>query len=109
MNKNIQNLTDKKFTNYILNCKKYVLVDFWANWCAPCRSLSINLKKIRNEYIDNLEIVKVDIEKNSNTALKYSIQSIPTLILFKNNKVLKIKTGFLSIEDLKIFLNKYIK
>ncbi|CAL4324935.1 Thioredoxin 1 [Buchnera aphidicola (Periphyllus testudinaceus)] len=110
MKKNFKNLTDENFKKYILNSKKnYILVDFWASWCAPCQALSLVLEDIYNEYKKKLKIVKVDIEKNSKTVLKYSIQSIPTLILFKNNKILDKNVGSSTKEKLKLFLNQHIK
>ncbi|NIG99390.1 MAG: thioredoxin [Buchnera aphidicola (Periphyllus acericola)] len=109
MKKIIKDLSEKDFEKYILNNKKYVLVDFWAVWCAPCKVLSIVLKDIFNEYNNKLDIIKLDIEKNSNITKKYSIQSVPTLILFKNNKILSKNIGSCSKEKLKIFLNQHIK
>ncbi|CAL4325186.1 Thioredoxin 1 [Buchnera aphidicola (Chaitophorus populicola)] len=109
MTKKIKNITDKNFKKYLIENKKYLLVDFWATWCAPCQSLSVILKEIYNEYIENLKIIKIDIEKNLKTTSDYSIQSIPTLILFKKDKVIDKSIGFVSKEQLCLFLNKHIK
>ncbi|WP_343183538.1 thioredoxin [Buchnera aphidicola (Periphyllus koelreuteriae)] len=109
MTKKIKNLTDENFKNYILNYKGNILVDFWASWCAPCQALSLILEDIYDDYKNKLKIFKLDIEKNSKTASNYSIQSVPTLILFKNNKIINKNIGFSTKEKLKLFLNKYIK
>lgn len=109
MIKKIQNITDESFKKYLSDNEKYLLLDFWATWCAPCQSLSIILKDIYSQYAENLKICKIDIEKNPKLTSKYSIQSIPTLILFKKNKVIDTHVGFLSKDQLQSFLNKYIK
>ncbi|CAL4324971.1 Thioredoxin 1 [Buchnera aphidicola (Chaitophorus sp. 3695)] len=108
MTKKIKNITDENFEKYLSENKKYLLVDFWATWCAPCQSLSIILKEIYNQYKDNLKIIKIDIEKNPTLTSEYSIQSIPTLILFKKDQVIDKNIGFLSKEQLHLFLNKNI-
>ncbi|MCW5197432.1 thioredoxin [Buchnera aphidicola] len=109
MTNKIKNITDENFKKYLLTNKKYLLVDFWATWCAPCQSLSVILKEIYNQYQDCLKIIKIDVEKNIKLTSKYSVQSIPTLILFKKDQVIDKNIGFLSKEQLCLFLNKHMQ
>ncbi|CAL4325797.1 Thioredoxin 1 [Buchnera aphidicola (Eriosoma grossulariae)] len=105
---NIIILNDSNFDSYVLNESSFILIDFWASWCNPCKLLSPILDDISKEFKHNLIIGKVDVEKNPNTGVKYSIQSVPTLLLLKNNKIIDKKIGMLSKYELKNFLLMYI-
>ncbi|CAL4324459.1 thioredoxin [Buchnera aphidicola] len=104
----IKNLTDESFDLFISkNSKNFILIDFWAKWCNPCKLLSPILEKLSKNFID-IKFVKVDIEKNPKVSLKYSIQSVPTLILMYKKKVINTKIGVSSKENLSNFLTTNI-
>ena len=86
--------------------KGQVLVDFFASWCGPCRMLTPNLEEIDEEKLFDGQIIKVDVDELGQIAMKYGIQMIPTIFLFKDGELVKRNTGYLSKEDLLNFLNK---
>jgi len=79
-------VTDSSFDQDVLKSGKPVLVDFWATWCGPCRAIAPKLEEIAGEMPDQVVIAKVDVDSNQETAAKYGIRSIPTMILFKNGQ-----------------------
>ncbi|ACL30377.1 thioredoxin TrxA [Buchnera aphidicola str. APS (Acyrthosiphon pisum)] len=107
MNKIIE-LTDQNFEEQVLNSKSFFLVDFWAQWCNPCKILAPILEEISKEYSNKVIVGKLNIEENPNTAPVYSIRSIPTLLLFNNSEVLATKVGAVSKLELKEFLDENI-
>ncbi|XBC41779.1 MAG: thioredoxin TrxA [Buchnera aphidicola (Kaburagia rhusicola rhusicola)] len=109
MKGNIINLNDENFNEKVLESNKTVLVDFWANWCHPCKILSPILEEISIEYNQNLIIAKIDIDANPNIAPKYSIRGIPALLLFQKGKLIATKIGSLSKSQLKDFLDTNLK
>lgn len=102
-------LTDDNFKKYILESKKMVLVDFWADWCNPCKILAPILEEIAQEYINDLVVAKINVDKNSKIAPKYSIRGIPALLLFKDNELIGTKVGALSKIQLHNFLKLHLK
>ncbi len=94
-------LTDQNFKTEVLDSKVPVLVDFWAEWCGPCRMVAPVVEKIAKEYAGKLKVGKVNVDDNSETPQKYGIQGIPTLILFKNGQVANQMVGFQSEDKLK--------
>jgi thioredoxin 1 len=80
-------VTDKNFSAEVLNSDLPVLVDFWATWCAPCRSISPIVEDLAKEFMGKVKVAKLNIEENSGTPSQYGVRSIPTLILFKGGKV----------------------
>jgi thioredoxin 1 len=80
-------LTDSNFDSTILNAEKPALVDFWAVWCGPCRVISPIVEELAGEYADRIVVGKLDVDANRETAVKYGIQAIPTLLLVKNGEV----------------------
>jgi thioredoxin len=86
-------VTDASFVNDVLQSDKLVLVDFWAEWCGPCRKVSPVLEEIANELADKVTVVKLDIDANPETARAYRVMSVPTLTLFKGGKPVQSVAG----------------
>lgn len=108
MNKIIE-LTDQNFKEKVLESKNFVLVDFWAEWCNPCKMLSPILEEIAKEYHHKITFGKLNIEENPKTAPIYSIRGIPALLLFRDSEVLATKVGAISKLQLKNFLDENIQ
>ncbi len=87
--------TDDKFSHDVLNDDKYVVVDFWAEWCGPCKAIGPALEEIADELADKVKIAKINIDENPETPQKYNVRGIPTLLLFKGGEVVAEKIGAL--------------
>ncbi len=85
--------TDSTFETEVLGSEVPVLVDFWAVWCAPCRMIAPIVEELAAEHEGKLKVAKVDVDSNPQTAIKYSIRSIPTLLVFKNGEVVEQMVG----------------
>lgn len=100
----IHAVTDAGFEEDVLNSGKPVLVDFWAEWCGPCRALTPILEEVAESHSSNVTFFKMNIDENPDTPAKYGVMSIPTLILFKNGQVEAVKMGLLSKSQLSAFV-----
>jgi thioredoxin 1 len=98
-------VTDDTFAEEVENGKGHVLVDFWAEWCGPCKMIAPTLEELASELGDSLKIVKVDVDNNSTTAGKFGIRSIPCLILFKDGKEVDRAIGAQNKAQLKGWLD----
>ncbi|GMQ96848.1 MAG: thioredoxin TrxA [Gammaproteobacteria bacterium] len=105
MSNRIAHVTDDSFEQEVLQSDRAVLVDYWAEWCGPCKMITPILEEIAEEYADKLKIAKLNIDENPGTPPKYGIRGIPTLILFVNGNVEATKVGALSKSQLTAFLD----
>jgi thioredoxin 1 len=101
-------LTDAEFENQVINSEKPILVDYWAEWCGPCKMIAPILEEIANEMSDKVLVGKLNVDENSQTPPKYGIRGIPTLILFKNGEAVGTHVGALSKSDLVKFIEDNI-
>lgn len=97
----IQHFTDSNFRKEVLESKVPVVVDFWANWCGPCKMITPMVEELAKEFDGKVKIGKLDVDSNPQSASDYGIMSIPSLIFFKNGKVMNQVTGVLNKPSLK--------
>lgn len=90
---NAKTVTDATFTDDVLNSSETIMVDFWAEWCGPCRAVSPILDQIASEHADKIKIVKLNVDDNPQMALKYNITSIPAMKVFRGGEVVKTVIG----------------
>ena len=91
----IKNCNENDFDNEVLKSNLPVIVDFWAEWCGPCKMLTPILEELSNEMKNEINVVKVNLDDNQDLAMKYSIRSIPTLLLFNEGNLVDTKVGLL--------------
>ena len=101
-------ITDTNFQNEVLKSDKPVLLDFWAEWCGPCKMIAPILDTIATQYKDKLRVVKLNIDENPKTPPKFNIRGIPTLLLFRNGTVAAQQVGAVSKAQLESFLEKHL-
>ncbi|MDN4502108.1 thioredoxin TrxA [Alteromonadaceae bacterium BrNp21-10] len=108
MSDKIIQLSDDGFEADVINAEKPVLVDFWAEWCGPCKMIAPILSEVAEEFDGKLTVGKLNVDQNNETPPKYGIRGIPTLLLFKGGSVAATKVGALSKTQLIEFLNENI-
>ncbi len=106
MSENIITVSDDSFEQEVLQSDLPVLVDYWAEWCGPCKMIAPILEEIAGNYSDKVKIAKLNIDENPNTPPKFGIRGIPTLMIFKNGTVEATKVGALSKTQLASFLDE---
>jgi thioredoxin 1 len=108
MSEHIHHVTDDSFDPEVLQSATPVLVDYWAEWCGPCKMIAPILDEVAREYSGRLKVAKLNIDDNQATPPKYGIRGIPTLMLFKNGSVEATKVGALSKSQLTAFIDSHI-
>ena len=108
MSENIIHVSDESFEQEVLQSDKPVLIDYWAEWCGPCKMIAPVLEEVASEYSDKIRVAKLNIDDNPATPPKYGIRGIPTLMLFKKGEVEATKVGAVSKAQLTAFLDENI-
>ncbi|GAB3478683.1 thioredoxin TrxA [Marinomonas epiphytica] len=108
MSENIIQITDAQFADEVLNSETPVIVDFWAPWCGPCKMIAPVLEDIAVEFEGRLKVVKLNVDENQETAPKYNVRGIPTLLIVKGGEVAATKVGAVSKSQLVEFINSAI-
>ncbi|MCL1035563.1 thioredoxin TrxA [Shewanella corallii] len=108
MSDKIVTLSDDSFENDVLKSELPVLVDFWAEWCGPCKMIAPILDDVAGEYEGKLTVAKLNVDQNNASPAKYGVRGIPTLLLFKNGELAGTKVGALSKTQLKEFIDAQI-
>jgi thioredoxin 1 len=98
--------TDDNFESEVLKSAKPVLVDFWAPWCGPCKAIGPIVEELAGQFKDNIKVMKLNVDDNQKTAIHYAVRSIPTLLLFKEGKVLDTIVGLVPKQRLEEFVKK---
>ena len=108
MSENITHINDSDFEQEVLNSDSPVLVDYWAEWCGPCKMIAPILHEIADEYAGRLKVTKMDIDQNVETPRQFSIRGIPTLMIFKDGQIQGTRVGALTKNQLKAFVEDVV-
>jgi thioredoxin 1 len=108
MSEFVNDVSDSSFEKEVLGASKPVLVDFWAEWCAPCRMLAPTVSAVAQQYAETASVVKLNVDDNPSTAQRYGIKGIPTLILFRDGKEVERVVGATSKESITRMIEKYL-
>ena len=102
------NFTDASFDKDVLNAEVPVLVDFWAEWCGPCRMMAPTVDQVASDYAGKVKVGKLDVDSNQQTAARYGIRGIPTLLLFKGGQIVEQKVGAIGKPEFQKMLDKHL-
>ncbi len=105
---NIHTFTDESFDQEVLRSEVPVLVDFWAEWCGPCRMMAPTIDVVAKEYAGKVKVGKVDVDANGGTAMRYNIRGIPTLLLFKGGRVVEQRVGAVGKSEVQKMLDSHV-
>lgn len=108
MSDKIIHVSDSSFEQDVLNSENPVMVDYWAEWCGPCKMIAPILDEVAGEYGDNLKVAKINIDENPETPQKYAVRGIPTLMIFKGGEVIGTKVGAMTKSQLSAFIDSVI-
>jgi thioredoxin 1 len=105
---NVQTFTDSNFDETVIKAGLPVLVDFWAEWCGPCKRLAPTVEALAGDYVGKVTVGKLNVDDNPNTAFKFQIRGIPALLLFKDGLVVESVVGLAQKDDLKKVIDKHL-
>jgi len=104
MSDNVKEISSENFNQEVLESDLPVLVDFWAEWCGPCKQLAPTVEDVANEMVGSIKVCKMDVDTNQDIAVQFGVRSIPTLLIFKNGEVASTQIGAISKQQLEEFI-----